>query len=54
MCGVLAGLVEKHIRWPTSVDELSNLAAGFSFPWTVGAIDGTYIRIKQPLRHLDS
>ena len=56
MCGALSNLelVNKYIHWPTSADEFSQLAQGFSFPWTVGAIDGTHIRIKQPLTHLDS
>ena len=54
MCGVMNKMAETYIRWPTSAAELNNLSTGFTFPWTVGAIDGTHIRIKQPLTHIDS
>jgi len=56
MCGAMSNLdlVNKYIHWPESANELSQLARGFTFPWTVGAVDGTHTWIKQPLTHLDS
>jgi len=42
-----------YIKWPTT-DEVKVVSEHFTFPYTIGAIDGSHIPIKQPLHQLDA
>ena len=53
MCKALCLLAKKYIAWPAA-EELQQVSSGFSFPLTVGSIDGSHVRIKEPLQELDS
>ena len=52
-CKVLSKMLPKYIEWPAT-DEQDQLAKGFNFPLTVGAIDGSHIEIKAPLQKLEA
>jgi DDE superfamily endonuclease len=52
VCYALFDVKQYYIKWPATLAEVQAASAGFSFPFSFGAIDGSHIDIKQPMDKL--